>query len=142
MVRVVRVAHACAANRALDVGAYATTFQEVSHVSAKSRWRIDLDSIPFESYKLSRVAARIRASPPSPHIRQLQSLEGIGKGERGGGGGEGVCATGYLVHVREKFCHETLFAFIVGVSLHRIISSEATLLSPRTIIPRVDSNFG
>lgn len=35
-----------------------------------------------------------------------------------------VCETGYLVHVREKFCHQTLFAFIVGVSSHRIISSD------------------
>lgn len=124
--------------QSVDVGAYAT-FQEV-HVSAKSRWRIDLDSIPFESYKLWP-RAYARAPLPPPPIRQLQPLEGIGKGE-GVEGGEGVCATGYLVHVREKFCHETLFAFIVGGSLHRIISSEATLLSPRTIIPRVDSNFG
>lgn len=40
-----------------------------------------------------------------------------------------MCVTGYLVHVREKFCHETLFAFIVGVSSHRIISSDDVIVA-------------
>lgn len=90
------------------------------HVSAKSRRRIDLDSSRINC----RVCPRAYALP-LPHLWIPEPLEGIGKRE----GTVCVCETGYLVHVREKFCHQTLFAFIVGVSSHRIISSDDVIVA-------------
>lgn len=93
MMRVVRVAyvvraHACAANRAWTwvrtPRFKRSTFQEV-HVSAKSRWRIDLDSIPFESYKLwPRAYARaLLPLLPSANSNRSRGLE-KGRGWRVG----------------------------------------------------------
>lgn len=107
----------CVCTQSVNVGVYAFKSPRFGEI-ATANWS------RFESYKLSRLPARIRAAPPS----SVNTRTARGDWKKGGDG-VCVCETGYLVHVREKFCHQTLFAFIVGVSSHRIISSDDVIVA-------------